>query len=176
MNIVVPYYYQFADVTSKEWQPRACGIVCLKILLESRRIEAPSLDEMIVHGLAIGAYGESGWKHDGLIALALKYEAKLTRAEWRQSDTRTSEELNEEGIQFLISELRAERAVIVSAIKKFQEPKKFHMVVLVGLEEKEGKVTGFYYHDSEAQGRDEGKNLFVPLEIFRTKWRRMAIF
>ena len=50
------------------------------------------------------------------------------------------------------------------------------MVVLIRLEEKDGEVTGFYYHDSEAEGPDDGRNLFVTLDIFRAKWRKMAIF
>ena len=176
MKIVAPYYSQYLDVVSAEWRPRACGIVCLKILLESRGVSLPLIDEMIEQGVAIGAYGEHGWKHDGLVALAGHYGAKLNREEWRKSDVKTEEELNEDGIQFIISEIRAFRAVIVSAIKKFQESDKFHMVVLSGLEEKNGEVVGFYYHDPDAEGSDDGKNMFVPIDIFRKNWRRMAIF
>lgn len=176
MKIAVPYYSQYLDVTDTKWQPRACSVVCLKMLLESKGVQTPSLDEMIAQGDAIGAYGESGWKQDGIIALARQYGARLPRAEWRQSDIKTPDELNEEGITFLISELRAGRAVLASAIKKFEEENKFHLVVLTGFEEKDGVVTGFYYHDSDTQVRGEGENLFVPIDTFRSKWRRMAIF
>lgn len=176
MKIKVPYYSQYLDVTSKEWQPRACSITCLKMLLESKGVQAPSLDEMIIQGDAIGAYGESGWKQDGVIALAKQYGAKLSRAEWRKSETKTPDELNEEGINFLISELRAGRPVLASAIKKFEEENKFHLVVLTGFKEHDGNVTGFYYHDSDTQARGEGEHLFVPIDTFRAKWRRMAIF
>lgn len=171
-----PYYSQYLGVADIAWQPRACGIACLKMLLESRGVQTPPLDEMILQGEALGAYGESGWKHDGLMALAKQYGVKLSRNEWRQSETKTPDELNEEGVNFLISELRAGRPVLVSAIKKFQEDDKFHMVVLTGFEEKDAILTGFYYHDSAAQSRGEGENLFVPMDIFRTKWRKMAIF
>lgn len=176
MKIKVPYYSQYLDVTDTMWQPRACGVACLKMLLEAKGEKVPTLDEMIEQGCAIGAHGEYGWKHDGLIALAKQYGAKLSRAEWRQSDSATPEELNEEGIQFLISELRSGRPVLVSAVKKFQEDDKFHMVVLTGFEEKDGVITGFYYHDSDTTKSGEGENLFVPINIFRAKWRRMAIF
>lgn len=176
MKINVPYYSQYLDVIDELWQPRSCGVACLKMLLDSRGDHPPSLDEMIAEGNAIGAYGEFGWRHDGIIALAKKYGVKLSRAEWRQSETRAPDELNEEGITFLISELRAGRAVMVSAIKKFKEADKFHMVVLTGFKESDGQVTDFYYNDPDAHSRREGENLFVPVNTFRTKWRRMAIF
>ena len=176
MKISVPYYSQYLDVTDPMWQTRACGVACLKMLLEAKGEHPPSLDEMIAQGCSIGAHGEWGWKHDGLIALARQYGAKLSRNEWRKSESKSPEELNEEGIKFLLSELIAKRPVLVSAIKKFEEDDKFHMVVLTGFEERDGAVIGFYYHDSDTTKRGEGENLFVPIDIFRTKWRRMAIF
>jgi len=176
MKISVPYYSQYLDVADTKWQPRACSIACLKMLLDYKGVETPSLDEMILQGDAMGAYGESGWKQDGIIALAKQYGARLSRNEWRHSESKTPDELNEEGINFLISELRAGQPVLASAIKKFIEEDKFHLVVLTGFEEKDNKVTGFYYHDSDTHARGEGENLFVPIDTFRAKWRRMAIF
>ena len=176
MQIPVPYYSQYLDVTDTTWQPRACGLVCLKMLLEASHIQTPSLNEMLVQGDAIGAYGEWGWRHDGLIALGKQYGARLSRAEWRQSETKTDEELSDEGIAFLVAQLLARRPVAVSAIKNFEVADKFHLVVLTGFEEEEGLVTGFYYHDSDTQVRGEGENIFVPMDTFRAKWRRMAIY
>lgn len=176
MKLTVPYYSQHLDVTDEVWKSRACGIVCLKMLLESKGVNTPPLDEMIGQGCAIGAHGEWGWKHDGLVALGKQYGAKLSCAEWRQSNIKSSDEMNEEGIKFLISELHAHRPVIVSAIKKFLEDDKFHMVVLTGFEESSGEVTGFYYHDPDHEIEISGENLFVPIDTFRAKWRRMAIF
>ncbi len=190
MLLSVPYYSQYLDVGDKNWRPRACGVVCLKMLLGAQFVKTPSIDEMIRQGESIGAYGPSGWTHEGLIALARKYYTKLSRAEWRQAswsrqtdvrdmipqNQKPTEELNEEGIEFLISELRTGHPLIVSAIKNFDETNKFHMVVLTGFEEVDGKVVGFYYHDSDTHHRGEGKNQFVSIYIFRTGWRRMCIF
>ena len=184
---MVPYYSQYLDVADELWQPRACGVACLKMLLEAKGEHAPTLDEMIAQGCAIGAHGEYGWKHDGLIALARQYGAKLSRNEWRKSESKSLEELNEEGVNFLISELRSGRPVIVSAVKNFEEDDKFHMIILTALEEKDlpapdtarqadGTVVGFYYHDSDTTKRGDGKNLFIHIDMFRAKWRKMAIF
>ncbi len=176
MLLSVPYYSQYIDVKDPYWQSRACGVVCLKTLLGAQFVKTPSIDEMIRQGESIGAYGSSGWTHEGLIALACKYYTKLSRAEWRQQDGKTSDELNEDGIIFLISELRSGRPLMVSTIKNFEVIDKFHMVVLTGFEEEDGKVTGFYYHDPDSHTRAEGVNQFVPLDIFSSAWRRMAIF
>lgn len=176
MILSAPYYTQFLDVKDPAWQARACGIVCLKILLEAEGVQTPPLDQMIQDGVALGAYGPSGWIHSGLINLARTYGIELARAEWRTSATKTSGELNKEGIAFLTKELRAGRPVIVSAIRHFKEADKFHMVVLVGFKGRGRGVAGFYYHDPDSQTREGGKNQFVPIETFRTAWRRMAIF
>lgn len=176
MKLIVPYYSQYLNVTDPEWQPRACGVVCLKMLLDSKHVQTPLLDEMIAQGDAIGAYGESGWKHDGLVALAKQYGVKLERAEWRQSDTKTSDELNEEGINTILRQLEIRSPVIVSAIKNFEIKNKFHMVLIVGAEIEEGIVKGFYYHDPDSYTETKGAYQFVPYGIFSTAWRRMAIF
>ena len=166
MIIKVPYYSQYIDVANIEWQSRACGVACLKMLLGAQVVRTPSIDEMIRQGEAIGAYGPSGWTHDGLLALAQKYYTKLSRTEWRQAEGKTADELNEEGIAFLISELRSGHPIIVSAIKNFEVVDKFHMVVLTGFEEEDGKVTGFYYHDPDCTTRSDGVNRFVPVDVF----------
>lgn len=176
MIIPVPHYSQFLDVTLEEWKARSCGVACLKMLLDVQSPQTPALDEMILQGEAIGAHGESGWKHDGLIALARQYGEKLSRSEWRQSDTKTSDELNKEGIDFLVKTLDLGTPIIVSAIKKFKEIDKFHTVLLTGYEIENDRITGFYYHDSDVTTRGDGENLFVPINVFEKNWRRMAIY
>lgn len=176
MLIHVPYYSQHLDVLDSEWKNRACAVTCIKMLLESKGVVAPPLDEMIKHGLELGAHGPSGWIHSGLINLASKYNVALSHAEWRKSESKTSEELNEEGIRFLVSKLRSRNPVIVSVIKKFTEKDKFHMVVLVGFQEQDGVVKGFLYHDPDNMIYADGENQVVSLEVFRDTWRRMAIF
>lgn len=186
MRLDIPYYSQYLDVKDTEWQSRACGVVCLKMLLiqqndllgDARGIDTPALDEMIEDGVALGAYSENGWLHDGLIALGTKYGGGLYRKEFRKkdADTETAERLNREGIDMILHELEAGRPVIVSAIKNFEISNKFHMVLVVGAEIEEGIVKGFYYHDPDSYTETKGAYQFVPINTFITDWRRMAIF
>lgn len=178
MRLDIPYYSQYRDVTDPEWQKRACGVVCLKMLLDARGLETPSLDEMIQDGVTLGAYSENGWLHEGLIALGTKYGGELYRKEFRKKDTdpETALKLNHEGIDTILHELEAGRPVIISAIKNFEISNKFHMVLLVGAEIEEGVVKGFYYHDPDSYTENKGAYQFVSMSIFSKTWRRMAIF
>lgn len=178
MKIKVPYYSQYLDVENKEWQQRACGVVCLKMLLESKGVKTPSIDEIIKDGVVLGAYSENGWLHDGLITLGEKYGAKLYRKEFRKknADTDTFEKLNIEGVDTIVEELNEGLPVIVSAIKNFEVRNKFHMVLVVGAEIKDGVVKGFYYHDPDSNTEAKGAYQFVPFTTFLDSWRRMAIF
>ena len=178
MRISVPYYSQHLDVADSKWQSRACGVACLKMLLEARSFKTPSLDDMIIEGDRIGAYTEHGWLHDGLISLGSIYGANLYRIEFRRkgADYETSLRLNNEGIEMILQELDAGRPVIVSAIKQFKIHDQYHMVVIVGVEMEKGAVKGFYYHDPDSDTPNGGAYQFVPLAIFRNAWRCMAIF
>lgn len=178
MKIKAPYYSQYIDVEDKEWQQRACGVACLKMLLESNGIKTPSIDEMIKNGVVLGAYSENGWLHDGLVSLGEKYGAKLYRKEFRKkdADTDTLDKLNIEGIDMIIGELYECRPVIISAIKNFETRNKFHMVLVVGAEIEDGVVKGFYYHDPDSHTEAKGEYQFVTFTTFLDSWRRMAIF
>lgn len=178
MKLAVPYYSQYLNVTDHEWQSRACGVVCLKMLLESKGVKTPSIDEMIKDGVVLGAYSENGWLHDGLIALGEKYGAKLYRKEFRKkdADTDTLDKLNIEGVDMIIGELYEGRPVVISAIKNFEVHNKFHMVLVVGADIEDGVVKGFYYHDPDSHTESKGEYQFVTLTTFIDSWRRMAIF
>ncbi|OIO31035.1 hypothetical protein AUJ77_00855 [Candidatus Nomurabacteria bacterium CG1_02_43_90] len=178
MKLAIPYYSQFFDVTDALWQPRACGVSCLKMLIEARGLKTPSLDMMIADGIILGAYSENGWLHEGLIALGKKYGAELSRKEFRKkdADVETAERLNKEGVEFIVQTLEEGNPIIVSVIKNFEVRDKFHMVVIVGMKKEVGEVQGFYYHDPDHKVREEAENLFVPIDIFRANWRRMVIF
>lgn len=178
MRLSIPYYSQYLNVTNPEWQPRACGVVCLKMLLEARGVTTPPLNEMIKDGVALGAYSENGWRHDGLIELGTKYGGSVYRKEFRKKneDKIIAERLNKEGVNTILEELEAGRPVIVSTIKNFKIRDKFHLVLVVGSEVEDGIVKGFYYHDPDSYTEARGAYQFVPFNIFEKAWRRMAIF
>ena len=174
--LIVPYYSQKINVSDPYWKERACGVLCLKMVLDFLGTKTPALDEFIQLGVSAGAYGEWGWTHTGLVSVAMSLGVVMERKEFRSQDPVEAEKLLNEGINELVSSLEKEKPVLISAIKKWIETKKFHMVVLVGFEMDEGVLKGFYYHDPDAYTEGEGENQFVPIETFKKHWRRMAIF
>jgi len=174
MKLNVPYYSQKIDVKDPEWKDRACGITCLKMTLDFYGKDAPGLDELIELGVESGAYGKSGWIHQGLVDVADKFGLTIESREFKSDGE--SELLREEGIRQIIKSLKEGAPVLVSVVKQFKYTDKFHMVILVGTQGDEKTPEGFYYHDPDAHTTEEGKNLFVSIEMFRKHWRRMAIF
>ncbi len=179
MIISTPYYSQYLDVGDSFWKERTCAIACAKILIETAGGSAPGLDVMTMRGIELEAYDPRfGWIHDGLIRLAEEYGTTLTRKEWRtkEDEKALKENLNQEGIAFLIETLNTGRPLAISTIRTFTEQETFHMVVLVGYEEGIEGIGGFYYHDPDAHTREDGMNRFVDIQTFKNSWRCMAIF
>lgn len=172
----VPYYSQHRDVKDPEWKERACGVIALKMALDFLGAQTPAPDEFIKRGVAAGAHGQWGWIHTGLVSLASSFGIAMERKEFRSEDAHKAQELLAQGIDELVASLSSGKPVLISAIKKWFEEKKFHMMVLIGFEMDKGVLTGFYYHDPDALSPEEGKDQFVPIQTFKTYWRRMAIF
>ena len=134
MKLDVPYYSQKIDVKDPEWKNRACGIVCLKMVLDFYGKDTLTPDELIKVGVEIGSYGPSGWIHDGLIDVAEKFGLQMRRKEFRSDDIKIQKKLLSDGINEISMSLEDGRPVLVSVVKNFKEVDKFHIVVLVGYE------------------------------------------
>ena len=163
----VPYYSQHFDVEDSFWKRRACGVVCLKMVMDSYNRYSPPLSALISGTDARGGFGPSGWIHDYLVKVAQDYGFSAFRKEYNSFS---------EAIEDKVSSLAAGRPVIVSAVKNFSERDKFHLVVLVGFEAGPEGLIGFYYHDPDSPDDKEGRAKFVSLEKFRKYWRKMSIF
>jgi ABC-type bacteriocin/lantibiotic exporter with double-glycine peptidase domain len=71
----VPFYSQFADISSSKWQKVGCGITSLAMIIDYYKPNAvQSVDSLLNQGIALGAYANNaGWSHAGLIAVSKKY-------------------------------------------------------------------------------------------------------
>jgi hypothetical protein len=181
MKLDVPYLSQHLDVNEEEWRNRACTPTCLKMVMDfywgDEAQETLVLDDLIKEGNEIGGHNDVfGWIHDYIVILAHNHGFRAYKEEFKSRDPVYNGRLAEMGIVKIKQQLAAERPVMVSAVKKFKETGKYHTVLLTGFEEENGKLTGFYYHDPDAETVKEGKDQFVTLSVFIEHWRRLCIF
>lgn len=169
MKLKVPYYSQFIDVKDRYWMPRSCLIACTKMVLDFYgKATDISLDDLIKKGNDEGGYGKSGWFHDSIVKLFTEFGLVSHREEKIEI---------ENGLAHIKESIDTNEPLIVSIVKDILGQKKFHTVVITGYEEKDGKIIGFYFHDPESTSEDRNREaLFVDIEIFKSEWRKMAIF
>lgn len=183
----IPYYSQHDDVKDEYWKSRSCAIVCLKMVLSHFLNNSPIIEDLIKEGVYIkGLTSTKDWIHDKIVMLARNHGLNSYRQEFKsmtinvdefkEFDSEYSEKMLKDGLVKIFNSIKNSQPVMVSVGKKFEEEKKFHMVVLVGYKiSNERGIEGFYYNDPDYYN-NEGKNLFVDIEIFKKHWRRLAIF
>jgi hypothetical protein len=165
--LTVPFYSQYLDIKDPHWIIRSCGITCIKMALDYFGAKTPDLDTMIKKAVAMGAYGDSGWYHDGLIAMANDYGVAASRKEDMDKVS---------GVSELRNAIAEGGVVVVSVVQRLLGRKKYHQVLLIGYREEGQGLKGFYYHDPASTDREQGKGQYVELGIFKVYWRRKAIF
>lgn len=167
MKLEVPYYSQFVEIKDEYWKSKACGMACLKMVLDFYSAKTPPLYEMVLQGEKDGGHIKSGWLHDYSIQVAKSYGLEAMREEKMEVDI---------SLKKIKQSLEKKEPVIVSVLRNLSEENKFHQVVLVGFEEKNGEILGFYYHDPDSEDNNSRKFLFAPIDKFLSGWRKMAIF
>ncbi len=191
MKLLVPYCSQYS-ASDPAWRPRVCAIASLKMVMDFLAQKSgddhrvPTLDSLIAEGETIGAHGVNGWVHAGLCSLARNHGFQCYNQEFKSRiiDLATKgavpgvyeTELVDDGIGKIVATLKGGAPVIVSIAKYFTEHGRYHMVVLTGYEEEEGRAAGFSYHDPESPEEKGGPDLFIDLATFKNGWRKFALF
>lgn len=167
-KIKVPFYSQYMHIEDPFWMPRACGMCCLKMVLDYHGLETGEISEMCIKGRESGGYSNSGWIHDYFLSVAKGYGLNAHREEDMDINS---------GLDKIVTYLDGGEPVIVSCIKKFLNENKFHMILIVGYEkEEDGSLKGFYLNEPESLTLEYGECRFVDIQTFLSDWRRMAIF
>lgn len=165
MKLEVPYYSQFLDVVDPFWMVRACGAISLKMIAEYHGKHIPEIVAFCKEAYDCGGYDmKNGWVHDYLVMKARELGFNAERKEGLTA------------VDTLVASLKHGNPVIVSVEKRTLEQVKYHMLVLVGYEERDGVITDFYYHEPESTSRERGQYRTCTAETFLTYWRGKAIF
>ncbi|MBU4224143.1 C39 family peptidase, partial [Patescibacteria group bacterium] len=172
----VPYCSQYLDVGDEYWKNRACGMACVKMVLDYYKKDSESLDDLIKEGIEKVGYCEYGWVHDVLVEMMKERGLEVFRKEYKSADYDEQKKIIEQAIKETINFLKKKRPVIISAVRNFSDEKKFHMVILTGFHANKNRVSGFYYHDPDSFSIEEGMHKFVPIGIFKKYWRKMSVY
>jgi ABC-type bacteriocin/lantibiotic exporter with double-glycine peptidase domain len=155
----VPFYSQFADISSVKWQKVGCGITSLAMLVGYYSKESVSVNTLLAEGIKAGAYSDAGWTYSGLIQVAKQHGL-----------TGVSSNLSSKGASVALSTLTKDLTngpVIASVHYKF-EPKNPipHLVVVNAI--KNGLV---YYNDPAAKSGQKT----ISVETFQAAWKMRYI-
>ncbi len=192
----VPFYSQIYDIKKKNWQNRACGVVCLKMIVSfyDKKYKSKPVEEFIKKGLELKAYKKGeGWYHFGLAKIARKWGFQGWYRKWILADkdkknckekglskkeiNEIEEQLLKEGINSLYQSIKNRHPVVVAVPKKFKKGESGHLVVLTGIKNwDDGKCTGFYFNDPYNPNGEEKKNIFVSYNKFINIWSKRAVF
>ncbi len=174
----VPFYSQYDESVPAEWRDRACGIMCLKMAMETYSSSTFAVHDLITEALAVKAYQEgTGWNHQGLVYMAHNRGIPAYQEEFKSLDYLTNEprtvmqdQLMRHGIRKFKSELSHGNIVLVSVGKDMQAGGSPHIVLLVGAER-----GGFLYHDPHKETPAQGANQLIQEENFVKAWRLLSI-
>lgn len=196
MRLDVPYHSQFSPAIPPEWQERVCSLCCLKMafdfLIPDRAPDFSTLIKeaavhtrsMIEHGLITEKAGSHGFVHDVIVSLAHNYGVTAYREEFKSMALDSNDQsvpspyvadMLEQGLKKITAMLETGSLPIVSLTPGLSAGRSFHTVILIGFEDRDGTLTGFYYHDSDAR-MEARNNQFISLEEFITYWRKLVIF
>jgi len=158
----LPHYSQFLDVTKKGWKVRACGVASLAMILDHYKQTETSIDELIDHGVSIGAYNkELGWIHSGIVNIAKHKGFKGERFDWKDIDTSVS--FNK------MSDHLKNGPIIASIHKNFNPTLSGHLVVITLKNN-----THITIHDPIAKKREQIKKE-IPINVFLAGWKKRIV-
>jgi ABC-type bacteriocin/lantibiotic exporter with double-glycine peptidase domain len=135
----------------------ACGAACLKMVLEAfGKKNIPTVKKLMEEGSKKGFYSEpDGWLHQGIVRMAKDYGINAQRAHFK-TPWRIAEKIEKNQL------------IIASVSFTFDKNKRGgHLVVIYGIEIKDGRLEKIYFNDSSGWGQHHH---IVDGESFLGSW------
>lgn len=156
----VPFYSQFTDITSAEWQKVGCGIASLAMVIDYYSDDVESVDTLLKRGINAGAYlNDAGWIHDGLIGLLSPYQLKGESVSLVNVSSAAA-----------LTELKRvlESGPVIASVHYTFEPTNPipHLVVVLGIRD------GLVYYNDPAEAIGGGS---VSVQKFQSAWKQRYI-
>lgn len=171
-----PEWKTFGFRSKKEyefWSWRACGIACLKMIIEGfcgkkGLLFAPILKKALrLGGYKIynqeGKFVDKGWFYQPLLKVLYGYKIKGAIFKSLSVNQIAKEILDNHAVVVSVDALtfgtgKVNRNLITGN----------HLVLVFGYQIKNGKISGFYLHNSSGRTRKLQENAFIPIKLFKT--------
>lgn len=169
-----PRWEEFGFLTQEEyefWCWRACGIACIKMVIETVSIVEIKINNLVKKVLDLGGYiiynkngqfVDKGWYYKPLINLAKEYNLKGKSFSYLTVQNICVEILKN---HFVIASV--DPNIIRYDKKEFTDKKGGHLVLIFGFKWKNKGCVGFYLHNSSGKRQETRENVFMPMEIFK---------
>ena len=189
-KLEVPYSSQTTGSVPANWRDSACGIACVKMLIDFLSRENPTMGQLLQEGLLIDGHRDGGWLHEALIRMLRNHGVLAYRQEFRAAtvdlgaqemfvdESPYSSKFIDEGMVKIIRHIDLELPVIASVSSGFGNNKSPHMVVISGYKFRDANTEneGFYVHDPDDRDTERREHQFISFQKFAKFWRMFCIF
>jgi len=156
---------------AKYWEGSSCGILCLKMAMDTflaaqSKSLSPSVHNLIQKGLELGAYSnKKGWDHEGLARIAKNFGFSAFR----------KEPVSVEEVKGLLADGLLPIVSIKWAFKNHKGMKERllfwkkyggHLVLVIDFEKKNGEE-GFRVHHTSIRKEYNWENKFISMDTFK---------
>lgn len=182
MKFLVPFYSQHWDLDDWQnlgyksrkdahyWQESCCGILCMKMVLDSFRAQKnqsllPSVKALIDQGVERGAYQDAtGWSHVGLVSFIESFDYPARACKLKVKDIKKALDNNQLIIVSIKWGFRSDKGLKEKIL--FWKKYGGHLAVVIGYEEENDKILGFYVHHTSKVEELEQADEFISISKF----------
>jgi hypothetical protein len=178
----VPFYAQREIVEDSE-KDGACGIVCIKMILDYFHNRSHDVHDLIKEGYIVGGKESAGWNHEALVRVLRNHGVRAYTQEFISHDipdlsasrgvlhSERTAEFVQLGIAKIKKNIDEGYPVMVSVRPRFGANESAHIILIVGYE---GEDT-LCINDSQRPSSEE-QPLLCNIDRFKEYWKGLSVF
>lgn len=177
----IPFYAQ-REIVEESEKNGACGVVCVKMILDFVHGTTYDVDDLIKETYIVGGKEPAGWNHEALVRVLRNHGTSSYKQEFISHtvsdlslttgilNTEQTEKFREIGIQKIKKSIDNGYPVMVSVKAGFGANESSHIVLIIGYDEE-----NFYMNDSQRPS-SEKHPLVCSINRFKEFWKGLVVF